>query len=113
MDKRQKADVQEKQVAKATGGKRRRGSGSYPGTPHDVICTSLDSPLLCECKYTENQKSIRILRDDLRKVESNAILSHRIPALVFGFWEMDGAIDNWLAIPLWMIEKKLVEIKFT
>lgn len=82
------------------GGKRRKGSGSYPGLPGDIVTKGV----LGECKYT-NKKSISISREVIGKIEENALNAGKVPCLVFGFGEADEVVNNWVAFPLWALRK--------
>lgn len=102
---------QEKDVAKAIGGKRRPGSGSLPMLKGDVERDDTGFPLLVECKRTMGNKSIRVEAAFLIKITSEALMEGKYPALAIQFDQkvMDrvarirgqmSAEPDWIAVPL-------------
>lgn len=101
---------QEKDVAKAVGGRRRPASGALPFLKGDVDRDDSGFPLLIECKRSSG-KSIRLEASFLAKITTEALMEGKYPALAIQF---DGSVmqdmsqagrqmsasTDWIAIPL-------------
>lgn len=86
----------EKQVLKKIKARPQPNSGSTPGMPNDGV----KGRYLIEVKSTE-KKSIRLQLEDLAKLEDNALMHGKIPALVIAF---EGR-QWWVATPIFDFEK--------
>lgn len=85
---RQKADVQEKRIAKVVGGRTTINSGALPFQKGDIEI--LEKRILIEAKRTDG-KGIRILKSWLTKLRKQA--KERIPVMHI---EIDG--EEWYMV---------------
>lgn len=92
-------DEQEEETAKAVpGGSRTRGSGCSQRSSRKSDVTS---PLWRVEDKTTTGRALRVERDDLEKIRSEALREGQNPVLTFGF-DRDGGLprDDWMAFPL-------------
>ena len=96
MTQREKSDIQEKKIAKASGGKRVSGSGSSAELKGDIQYAGV----LRQDKRTEKD-SIGIKVKDLFKVEFEAMNRGKLPIFSIGFDHYPS--QEWIAFPEWWV----------
>lgn len=108
---RQLPRAQEKGVARAIGGRKQPGSGSFWEHKGDARRDDQGFPLLVECKRESGKKSIPLKVEHLTKITNEALGEGKHPALALQFDRsvVDGvarargqlaAEADWIAVPL-------------
>jgi hypothetical protein len=90
--KRERSIKQEDRLAKATGGKRNKGSGCYFFRPGDVV----SGEFLIEGKTTK-AKSYSLKLTELRKISNEAFRKNKTPAFAVSF-ETGDRTEDWVCI---------------
>ena len=89
---------QESRIARETGGKQQRGSGSSDYAKGDVK----GEKFLIECKFTQ-KKSLSVKGDWLKKITKEAHAQDKYPALaiqIAGTEDLGISETDWVAIPM-------------
>jgi hypothetical protein len=81
-----------------------KGSGRFPFSKGDAE-SLLDRH---ECKQTA-KKQYTLKRDDLRKIETQALNTGRLPGFIIEFLHHDhfskGMSKEWIVLPIWVYER--------
>lgn len=105
----------EARIAKRLGGRVYKRSGGMSWSRHDVTTMrgDLSTPdLHIEHKRIEpTTKSISVKRMWLSKVTAGARRVMKIPAMVFHFEEAQGHDEDWILLPLDVVERLFTVLK--
>lgn len=98
-DQHTRSRAQEDRVAKTTDGRRQPGSGAFAGLKGDVKAEDF----LIECKRTDG-KSIRLTKQWLEKISKEALEAGKHPAMVITIGTIETFDEDWLIIPLRLVD---------